>query len=252
MSGEFDVSSLISFAGNLASINKKKFIILSRFWLLLRYKGWIGFNESVIKKGKFVTKICFIIMLNEEVLKSCEKWLSAHDVKTNVKQLWEIKNQNLVASYKFLYKTLFEIHNQSAPETCFGSYFQKGKIFPFGKESIFLFRKNHPLLDDTKFRLLLCMLLVLRVSRNISFSDSNHISKFITKGFENLPSSFSLIPKICYQVLSSTRGCIYTSCSRSFIQTFTTRWQVIMVLPHEIDLILVRTVRFSWIDIFIR
>ena len=73
MSGEFDVSSLISFAGNLASINKKKFIILSRFWLLLRYKGWIGFNESVVKKGKFVTKIFFIIMLNEEVLKSCEK-----------------------------------------------------------------------------------------------------------------------------------------------------------------------------------
>ena len=135
-----------------------------------------------------------------------------------------------MASYRFLYKTLFEIHNQSVPETCFGSYFQKGKIFSFGKESFSPFRKNHPLLDDTKFRLLLCILLVLRASRNISFSDSNHFLKFITKGFENLPSSFSLIPKICYQLLSSARGCIYTSRSRSFIQTFTTRWQVIMVL----------------------
>ena len=33
----------------------------------------MGFSESVIKKGKFVTKIFFTIMLNEEVLKSCEK-----------------------------------------------------------------------------------------------------------------------------------------------------------------------------------
>ena len=107
----------------------------------------------------------------------------------------------MVASYRFLYKTLFEIHNQSVPETCFGSYFQKGKIFSFGKESFSPFRKNHPLLDDTKFRLLLCILLVLRASRNISFSDSNHFLKFITKGFENLPSSFSLIPKIFNSVI---------------------------------------------------
>ena len=107
----------------------------------------------------------------------------------------------MVASYRFLYKTLFEIHNQSVPETCFGSYFQKGKIFSFGKESFSPFRKNHPLLDDTKFRLLLCILLVLRASRNISFSDSNHILKFITKGFESLPSSFSLIPKIFNSVI---------------------------------------------------
>ena len=107
----------------------------------------------------------------------------------------------MVASYRFLYKTLFEIHNQSVPETCFGSYFQKGKIFSFGKESFSPFRKNHPLLDGTKFRLLLCILLVLRASRNISFSDSNHFLKFITKGFENLPSSFSLIPKISNSVI---------------------------------------------------
>ena len=30
----------------------------------------MGFSESVIKKGKFVTKIFFPIMLNEKVLKS--------------------------------------------------------------------------------------------------------------------------------------------------------------------------------------
>ena len=30
----------------------------------------MGFSESAIKKGKFVTKIFFTIMLNEEVLKS--------------------------------------------------------------------------------------------------------------------------------------------------------------------------------------
>ena len=33
----------------------------------------MGFSESIIEKGKFVTKILFTIMLNEEVLKSCEK-----------------------------------------------------------------------------------------------------------------------------------------------------------------------------------
>ena len=30
----------------------------------------MGFNESIIKKGKFVTEIFFTIMLNEEVVKS--------------------------------------------------------------------------------------------------------------------------------------------------------------------------------------
>ena len=71
------------------------------------------------------------------------------------------------------------------------------------------------------------MSLVFCASRNVSFNDSNHILKFFTKGFENLPSSFFLIPKTCYQVLSKTCGCIYTL---SFIQTFSTRWQIIMVL----------------------
>ena len=52
------------------------------------------------------------------------------------------------------------------------------------------------------------MSLVFCASRNVSFNDSNHILKFFTKGFENLP-------------------CIYTL---SFIQTFSTRWQIIMVV----------------------
>ena len=75
-------------------------------------------------------------------------------------------------------------------QTRFGSYFQKGKIFPFGKESIFPFRKNHPLLEDIKFRLSLCMSLVFCASRNVSFNDDNYILKFSTKGFRNLPPSF--------------------------------------------------------------
>ena len=50
---------------------------------------------------------------------------------------------------------------------------------------------------------------VFCASRNISFNDHNHILKFFTEGFENLPSSFFLIPKVCYQVLSSASGCIF-------------------------------------------
>ena len=34
-----------------------------------------------------MTKVFFTIMLNEKVLKSCEKLISADDVKTNEKQL---------------------------------------------------------------------------------------------------------------------------------------------------------------------
>ena len=46
-------------------------------------------------------------------------------------------------------------------------------------------------------------------SRNVSFNDDNHILKFFTESFENLPSSFFLTPKVCYQVLISARGCIF-------------------------------------------
>ena len=88
------------------------------------------------------------------------------------------------------------------------------------------------------------MPLVFCTSRNVSFNDDNHILKFFNEGFENLPSSFFLIPKIFYQILSSARGCIYTSRSGSFIWTFATRWKMIMVLLFHMKqiLILVRTV----------
>ena len=38
----------------------------------------MGFSESAIKRGKLVTKTFFTIMLNEEVLKSWEKWPQTH------------------------------------------------------------------------------------------------------------------------------------------------------------------------------
>ena len=51
------------------------------------------------------------------------------------------------------------------------------------------------------------MSLVLCASRNVSFNGDNHILKFFTEGFT--VKFFFLIPKICYQILSSARGCIY-------------------------------------------
>ena len=89
--------------------------------------------------------------------------------------------------------TDFEIldrRSRIVPQTRFDSYFEKGKIFPFGKESIFPFRKNHPLLEDKKIKLLLCMSLMVGAPRNVSLSDDKCIWKFFTEGFENLPSSF--------------------------------------------------------------
>ena len=88
--------------------------------------------------------------------------------------------------------------------------FNRGRSSLLGKKSVFSNWKYHPLSEDRKFKSLLCMSLVFCASRNVSFNDSNHILKFFTKGFENLPSSFFLIPKICYQVLSKACGCIYT------------------------------------------
>ena len=53
---------------HLREHRQKTFVTLSGFW---RLKGWGSLSESV-KKGKFVTKICFSDMLNE-VLKIREK-----------------------------------------------------------------------------------------------------------------------------------------------------------------------------------
>ena len=62
----------------------------------------LGWDESV-KKGKFVTKIFFQIVLNE-VLKVIKKMLSAH-IKTDEKQ--KIK-ELVAASYNFLQKYLLK------------------------------------------------------------------------------------------------------------------------------------------------
>ena len=87
MSGEIGLYSLIYSSKTFSEYQQKKFIILGRFWLLLCFREEMGFSESLIKKEKRVTKIFFTIMLNEKVLKSCEKLISADDVKINEKQL---------------------------------------------------------------------------------------------------------------------------------------------------------------------
>ena len=155
-----------------------------------------------------------------------KKWITAIS-----REKWREANQYCL----YMQRSFYYRHTQSVPQTHFGSYFQKGKIFP-----IFSFWKNHiPLSKDTKFEMSLCMSLVFGASRNVSFNDDNHILKFFTEGFENLPSSFFLIPKICYRVLGSAFGRIYTCHSGSFILTFTTRWQIIMVLLFHMKQILI-------------
>ena len=55
--------------------------------------------------------------------------------------------------------------------------------------------------------------------------------KFTVKFFFN--------SKICYRVLSGARGCYFSSRLGSFIQTFTTRWPIIMVLLFNMKQILI-------------
>ena len=86
-------------------------------------------------------------------------------------------------------------------------------MFPFGKESIFLFRKNYPLSEDTKFKLSLCMSLVFSASRNVSFSVDHHILKFFTEGFENLPSTCFFNSE---NLLSSSEQCMWLDLHFSF------------------------------------
>ena len=86
---------------------------------------------------------------------------------------------------------------------------------------------------------------------NVSFNDDNHILKFFTEGFENLPSIFFLIPKICYQVLSSARGCIYTFLSGSLYIRNKMGDNNGTALPHETDFDISKD-RFCRTDIFIR
>ena len=58
-------------------------------------------------------------------------------------------------------------------------------------------------------KLSLCMSLVFCASRNVSFNDDNHILKFSPKVLNICRQVSFLIPKVCYQVLSSARGCIF-------------------------------------------
>ena len=95
----------------------------------------------------------------------------------------------LTSKHKKL-NTNYSASKQSVPQTCFSSYFQKGKIFPFRKESIFPFQKHHPLSENTKFTLLLCMSLAFGKLKYVSFGNDNHTLKFFTEDFENLLSSF--------------------------------------------------------------
>ena len=77
----------------------------------------------------------------------------------------------------YILKFVFRIEMALACLVCttnlFWQLLPKGEDLPFGKESIFLFQKNHPLSEDTKFKLLLCMLLVFSALKNISFCNNN-------------------------------------------------------------------------------
>ena len=75
------------------------------------------------------------------------------------------------------------------------------------------------------------------------FSDNNHILKFFIKGFKNSPSSFFLILKICYQVLTSAQEVSFRHSKQ--------RWQVIMVLLlHLKEITWKRTVYLFFLFIF--
>ena len=96
------------------------------------------------------------------------------------------------------------------------------------------------------------MSLVLCASRNVSFNDENHILKFFTEGFENLPSSSFLIPKVCDQVLSSARGFIFYFPFGKFHLDIRNKMadNSDTALLHKIDFD-IRNDRFSWTNIFI-
>ena len=114
-----------------------------------------------------------------------------------------------------------------------------------GKNPVFPFWKNHPLSEDTKFKLSLCMLLVFCASRNVSFNDNNHILTFFTQGFENLPSSSFLILKICYYWAVWLHWW-YFLFGKFYLDIHNK--MAVTLLPHEKQiLILVRTVFFELI-----
>ena len=76
-----------------------------------------------------------------------------------------------------------------------------------GKDLLFWERINFPVLEEPSPSGRHKTLNVTSVQsiNKCFFSDNNHILKFFMKGFKNLPSSFFLILKICYQVLTSAQ-----------------------------------------------
>ena len=74
--------------------HQKKIVTLGGFWWLRRRRG---LGES-IKKVEFVTKIFFLIMVNQ-VLKTCKKSYLLMHIKAKVKQQ---ETKGLVASYTSL------------------------------------------------------------------------------------------------------------------------------------------------------
>ena len=124
----------------------------------------------------------------------------------------------------------------------------KREDLPFRERiHIFQFGNNHPLSEDKKFKLLLCMSLVVGASRNISLSDKI-FGNFSLNVLKIYCQVFFLILKICYWLLSSAYGRNFSSCSGNFIQTFTARWTIIMVLLFYMKQILI-LVRIIFVEL---
>ena len=99
------------------------------------------------------TKGASSVIKNEQPLAD---WVHCRNHCINLGIAFACKNTSVTNLMDSLTSVCYYLANspkQSVPQTLFDSYFQKGKIFPFGKESVFPFRKNHPLLEDTKFKL---------------------------------------------------------------------------------------------------
>ena len=80
-----------------------------------------------------------------------------------------------------------------------------------GKDLLFWGRINFPVSEEPspsgrhKTEIVAVNVTSVQSINKCFFSDNNHILKFFIKGFKNLPSSFFLILKICYQVLTSAQ-----------------------------------------------
>ena len=119
-------------------------------------------NEFCKKKVYLISNISIIFCHSNDII-----WMSVFQLLLSLVLIFSIS----------LWQYTVHITN------LFGNCLQKGKIFPFGKELIFPFQKNHPLSEDKKFKMSLCMSLVFGASRNVSFSNDNHILKFFTESF---------------------------------------------------------------------